>query len=97
LRTVEAGLQSSDAPRHQGAEGPAPPRTKRGDRMRDARVPPGSAQGGPDASWDRHGYADETLQGGSAGASAQVEPDQAIRPGTPLNLKGLPVPAKNDS
>jgi len=62
LRPGEAGLQSSDAPRHQGAEGPAPPRTMRGDRMRHTRVPPGSAPGGPDASCDRHGCAAETLQ-----------------------------------
>jgi len=61
LRAAEAGLQGRDAPRHLDAEGTTPPRQTRGDRQRDANsIPTGPLSAGRNASYDRHGHADET-------------------------------------
>jgi len=63
LRAAEAGLTGSDAPRHLDAEGSTPPCHQRGDRQRDANsIPTGPLRAGRNASRDRHGHADETLQ-----------------------------------
>jgi len=46
-------------------------------------APPGPLKAERNRVSDRNGFADETPQGGSAGAQAQVERGQAIRPETP--------------
>ena len=48
--------------------------------------PPGPIEAARERVSDRNGSADETPQGGSAGAQAQVERGQAIRPETPRPL-----------